>query len=1686
MPKSYRLRTQLGVDQTIRLNVEQDFDFLEILSMKLTQGDAYTRFCADYGVVVGRVVANGGYGVPNARISVFVPVEDVDLLNPIISSLYPYKSPAEKNEDGYRYNLLPYDQEYGGHTPTGTFPNREDLLTRQEVLEIYEKYYKYTVKTNESGDFMIVGVPLGIQTLTMDLDLSNMGEFSLRPQDLVRMGLATSEEVNGTQFLASTDLDSLPQIINAKKDIDVSSFWGDGSQCSIGITRADFDLRELGVDIQPTAIFMGSIMSSQDTQMLKKNCKPKTEQGDLCGMITGPGEILAIRQTVNTDVDGNPILEQYRLQNSGKVIDDDGTFLVDVPMNLDYVVTNEYGEIVFSKDPRIGIPTNGKYRFKIKYQSETNGPTREGTTLFPIQGEIQRGNFLVPNIREYGWTGTTTANPGVDPALYALDTSPHYDPNFTGNTNWQLFQKSYAFSLNWDDYANKQAAINCEDFFYQMKFNKVYTTSQFIEEYRKGRGRARFLGVKEILDRTCESENNKFPVNDGVRNFDAIYFVFNILFTILQVPLILIAFIYSAFVGLYPFIKNVLPAVFIGIAGYQIAANTAGLIAAISTAAWGAIILSSLFLIAWGLVGYFVTKNFKQLQNLQLYAIPLPNYAYPECNACDCGPKKVNNVLGPVEVSNSSILANTNQYTMYNGVSVLDNDGAVDQDWVNKFGYGFQTTMAGNPFTGKTDGTYNQNMDRGLRTPYLKGSAQNPFTNYNNWSWDIPLSERMNLFNVKAKFHDNGGYNQMKVTFGYTNPSNSSQFHYDNVLVLLVDPGTMENLPTGQLLSFQNPNASKDPNITGQTIENGFGNFSSTGTSAVGNISIVVNSMNPSNVSVNQTATYVITGSTNNVKEYLYPSDVEYFQIITGHTVEQFQQICSPAVLPQTSYGSPNNTLLQRFLFGYQRIKKGGGNNPDIYPDDSGWSTTGPNIQLIQDYRNHEIIFLARGVDPNSDKQDIEYDMSKLYGYNSFGNKKVRGSYLLNIPIQKYQSNTDWRIPRHNQFVNNGSTNLNQNIFYPSYNFSVTNYLASWTTKNHLYYSALDQVNSAWDINQANSGQGFVNSGYNQAIAAGGGSWNRMINNGNVKDGFRNGYLSNEVVEGGTYMAADGSSQIGYDFTNYSPIYINGSAGSMSMSNSNRLVMRTDRLPSSDALDGRLVLHQNSNFSLYSINSPSEIQGVTGSYNTGTDNFSDPADDYLEDVGGNLSVKIQQTFSCEGMVPLKCYSGDGENIGVKNLNDDCYYYNREDNIRNMYDGCYYLVQEPFKFQKDLLLFSEWKARFRFNFALCRNVISLTFVNNWINGSLYMYSFQKDTLYLAPLSASTFNSDVTYRYCTDTLVYKETNNSFFYRSSPYNGNIFIGKQSPRKIDNTPYPDSAALNKRLLGSPTTMIDLGPRDQFVQEISLNPDYEGFIIDKIPSTSYNDTSDLLQLFVISRLTDSNFLSQLTQSGDASITQLFSRTNSRLDGDVTQLLSINSEFGVSPYLGDNYGQSQIKYYSTGQGPVLGVFFSANTENRDLITPGRTTFEDNTIIYLTNYYGFEDQEVPYWPWQIQNNGNLIFGSQTNDWEVKKAVPSQIYTYKYQSIDRLLGGNIASGQPTFPSEIDVPTFEKPGFIYNSQSTGGVSPTITPKSTTTPPPPIIGVGSPYHFYFGLRNGKSAMNKYINKYIFNEEVL
>ena len=108
--------------------------------------------CSDFGVVVGRVIINNGFGVPNAKVSVFIPLDDNDEKNEVISNLYPFKQPFDKDESGKRYNLFSSEKNFNCHVVVGTLPILQDILTQQDVEHVYKKYYKFTAKTNESGD----------------------------------------------------------------------------------------------------------------------------------------------------------------------------------------------------------------------------------------------------------------------------------------------------------------------------------------------------------------------------------------------------------------------------------------------------------------------------------------------------------------------------------------------------------------------------------------------------------------------------------------------------------------------------------------------------------------------------------------------------------------------------------------------------------------------------------------------------------------------------------------------------------------------------------------------------------------------------------------------------------------------------------------------------------------------------------------------------------------------------------------------------------------------------------------------------------------------------------------------------------------------------------------------------------------------------------------------------------------------------------------------------------------------------------------------------------------------------------------------------------------------------------------------------------------------------------------------
>jgi hypothetical protein len=534
--QKFRINTEVGKDHKITFELKQDYDLLEILSLKFTQKEAYTSFCSDYGVVCGRITANNGFGIPNARVSIFVPLTDEDVDDPVISTLYPYKSIEEADGNNYRYNLLPSRKQHSGHSPTGTFPDQQDIITREEVLEVFEKYYKYTVKTNGAGDFMIWGVPLGQQNLHVDLDLSDIGCQSLVPYDLLYEGISEEKFINKFTYKTSEDLDDLPQILSFDKSIEVYPFWGNQDVCLIGISRADFDLSEKGIRINPYAIMMGGTTTDSGDASLRMNCNVDTELGEKCRLTTLKGHIESIRFTgkFEKNADGTPnilrpILEFHEIDSR---IDDKGTFFFRVPMNLKYLATDQFGNFYESNDPNVGIASEGNYRFRF--------------TIGDDSGAFNNfvGQMLVPNIKEYH----------------------ENDVAFDGQSG-SINKKSYAFSINIDDYPAEAikdiVGITPEsfatgkigvpqDYFYKFRYGRVYTVSQFINKYYKNTALGRFysffkrnyrresfIGFKEIWPiPDCANNINYLPITDAVRNHKFNFFTMSIISFIEYIKLV--------------------------------------------------------------------------------------------------------------------------------------------------------------------------------------------------------------------------------------------------------------------------------------------------------------------------------------------------------------------------------------------------------------------------------------------------------------------------------------------------------------------------------------------------------------------------------------------------------------------------------------------------------------------------------------------------------------------------------------------------------------------------------------------------------------------------------------------------------------------------------------------------------------------------------------------------------------------------------------------------------------------------------------------------------------------------------------------------------------------------------------------------------------------------------------------
>jgi hypothetical protein len=536
----------------------------------------------------------------------------------------------------------------------------------------------------------------------------------------------------------------------------------------------------------------------------------------------------------------------------------------------------------------------------------------------------------------------------------------------------------------------------------------------------------------------------------------------------------------------------------------------------------------------------------------------------------------------------------------------------------------------------------------------------------------------------------------------------------------------------------------------------------------------------------------------------------------------------------------------------------------------------------------------------------------------------------------------------------------------------------------------------------------------------------------------------------------------------YTPnAYPSLSANPMSISSKVINVMRTDRLPSSDALNGSswltnpALLQQNNNFVFYEIPEPDASIGLPP--------YSLGAEIAFADVEGlPNSITVISSFSCENMVGLDCYQGFGSNFQV---NQEC---TTKDAVEK---GCYMFLRRPLRdLGKDINNFGEWGYRFRFFYGLCRGVLAQSFMNNWINGSLYFFPIQVDTFY------NKQNKISQVRFCEDVVYYNRDSNNFYYRSSPYSftANKFVGKIVDKQ--------DGGINDLNLLYPTTVINLGMKDNFYSEITFDPTTRGFILPNLNPTSYGDTSDLINLFVISRITDETFLQQLISVGDNSINQLFSRGNEtpiknrRIDGDLAQLMSINSEIGninFSPEYydiesGDINPPTQI--LGTEDNPTMAVWFSSTTEDlqtKDYLAPGRINFRGTDDIgYYPYPYSIKSQVVPFYQWKLKNT-NLIFGNQYNDWATSSF--DIVQNVRYQSLDRY-----ASDTPYFWSNnSESNDLNARGYIFNVNGTVGNG----QYTATGALKQKFVVGAPFQFYFGTIVGQTALDKFKTKYSVDE---
>jgi hypothetical protein len=508
-------------------------------------------------------------------------------------------------------------------------------------------------------------------------------------------------------------------------------------------------------------------------------------------------------------------------------------------------------------------------------------------------------------------------------------------------------------------------------------------------------------------------------------------------------------------------------------------------------------------------------------------------------------------------------------------------------------------------------------------------------------------------------------------------------------------------------------------------------------------------------------------------------------------------------------------------------------------------------------------------------------------------------------------------------------------------------------------------------------------------------------------------------------------------------------------------------------------------------------------------------------ITGTLYGEGLRTYGSTLSADIKYYNSSGVPL-VSSFEGEQYDKFTRSGMSEFENGVFTIVPGTQKTRRVWEILREYNRRKRVGKLFCGGIVNYSFIDNWLSGSLYFFQFKGKKG----------------KYCQDVIRYVESQDKFYYRSSPYVSESSWGENKT--------------NSKRIGRPTTMVDLGPRDEFIKEICIDPslDPNCSVARSIGSTSYQNFGEILGLAINYRMdvSDNDFeIENFFDNGG------FAYTNEVLDGDILQLISINNEVGIEEfdlqnprYLGYSYQVLDPDIYpnvfkngTSVYGPLpVTMFLDEDGERVRACLNEPTHIANDGVTKVQGRLTESSQKVPFFLWDKKGTGFGSYNTTTLDnqsWDYTgvQVQPLQGMTYAYNmtgatsdSSDKYLllpmtytfsGLTVNTGNATNDIEFDaiissgythtVYNSEYPGFTVLKSSTNDIdnptSGTLYTRYGNAGTDGIVGwhsqswdytddfiirktedyytgnkqiLSTPFMFYFGLRVGKTGIDKFI----------